>query len=164
MPAIEEEAPTPGSAGIEPKEYEYPTTVEEVQSHITWVIQTCTQSVNDRTFDKTPSWEYFAPHFRVEGTAYRAPLDSKAALIEEFKKTCIDHPELQLGIPECTTEVHMKQGWGQTYSSASHTGASGLTAGSMSRKHVTVFYFSRNKEGRWTIQSESAVPGENIFR
>lgn len=49
---------------------------------------------------------------------------------------------------------------GQTYSSASHTGASGSTLGSTSRKHVTIFVFSRDKEERWTIQSESAVLGE----
>lgn len=130
------------------KEYPNPRSIDQVRSHIEGIILTCTHSINDRTFEtEDPSWKYVAEDFRVNvSTGSRSCSNSKAELIEEFKRVCVAHPDFTLGMPRCVTGVDIEQGVGRTFAYATETGGPDVSA--VLRKHITVFSFARDEPGQ----------------
>lgn len=140
---------------LSPREYNTPRNEAEVRSQVEWVIHSVTQSVNDRTFDAAPGWKYIAEDFLVAPSSQpRVPSKTKAELVAGFKSTAAEHPDFQLGLPQCETEVDMLHGTARVFANAH-----GIQS-SVSRKHTVVFTFKMDSAGHWMACNETTVFGK----
>lgn len=112
-------------ASSPPKECPNLTTIDQVRSHIAWVLTACTHSINDRTLTSSAakSWSYIAEDFNmIVSTGARCSSSTKRAFIEDFKKVCAEYLDYKLDVSRCVTDVDMAQGVERMFLYAAATG------------------------------------------
>ncbi|KAK4505895.1 hypothetical protein PRZ48_003860 [Zasmidium cellare] len=159
--------PCPTAAQMDPMtSHENKLKTEAMIKHLEAVVRNCTASINDRTFENTPatpSWDYISPNFEVtHDTGSRPSTHTKAELLLGFQAATSEFPEFRLEIFNCTTEVDWGNGVGTVFVNAAESGGPGVPSGVMARKHIAVFEFKRDEEGRWMAVKEATIFGLGV--